>query len=86
VISQKFVQFAGDQKTLRPMRKLPRSWASACQTPISAGSEKNDGVAIVDAKPDNFIISIEGLVSIDLQRARLPEDALKAMEEPRLTI
>lgn len=32
-----------------------------------------DGVAVVDAKPDNFILSVEGVVPIDLQIAVIPE-------------
>ena len=32
-----------------------------------------DGIAVVDAKPDNFILTEEGVVPIDLQMAQLPE-------------
>jgi hypothetical protein len=32
-----------------------------------------DGIAVVDAKPDNFILTEEGVVPIDLQMAHLPE-------------
>ena len=32
-----------------------------------------DGVAVVDAKPDNFILTEEGVVPIDLQMAQLLE-------------
>jgi hypothetical protein len=42
----------------------------------------SDGVAVVDAKPDNFILSPEGIVPIDLQMARIPE----TVKEPSLII
>lgn len=42
----------------------------------------SDGVAVVDAKADNFILSPEGLVPIDLQMARIQE----AVKEPSLII
>ena len=40
---------------------------------VSNGSAEflPDGVAIADAKPDNFILSHEGVVPIDLQMAHL---------------
>jgi len=36
----------------------------------------NDGVVIVDAKPDNFIKTTMGLVPIDLQIAQFTEEQL----------
>ncbi|MEO5913757.1 MAG: hypothetical protein ABIS50_05960 [Luteolibacter sp.] len=37
-----------------------------------------DGVVIVDAKPDNFIRTTEGLLAIDLQMAQFTTDQLAA--------
>ena len=34
---------------------------------------RRDGVAVVDARPDNFILSPVGVIPIDLQMARIPE-------------
>jgi hypothetical protein len=33
---------------------------------------RRDAVAVVDARPDNFILSPVGVIPIDLQMARLP--------------
>jgi hypothetical protein len=37
-----------------------------------------DGVVIVDAKPDNFIRTAEGLITIDLQIAQFTGEQLAA--------
>lgn len=33
---------------------------------------RGDGVAVLDARPDNFVLSGDGVIPIDLQMARLP--------------
>jgi hypothetical protein len=39
---------------------------------------REDGVLIVDAKPDNFVKTVEGVAPIDLQMARMPLEDLPA--------
>ena len=39
---------------------------------------KEDGMIVVDAKPDNFIKTAVGLVPIDLQMAQFTPDEMKA--------
>ena len=39
---------------------------------------KEDGVVIMDAKPDNFIRTSVGLVPIDLQLAQFTQDEMKS--------
>jgi hypothetical protein len=43
-----------------------------------------DGVLIVDAKPDNFLKTLNGITPIDLQMSRVAPDELRAIpvEEP----
>jgi hypothetical protein len=45
-----------------------------------------DGVAVVDAKPDNFILSVEGVVPIDLQIAVIPEFVSGKVGKPAIIL
>lgn len=47
---------------------------------------RKDRVAVVDAKPDNFIFSSKGVTPIDLQMTRLPESAMPSTEGSSLII
>lgn len=47
---------------------------------------KGDNVAIVDAKPDNFILSVEGVVPIDLQMARISDGFGESFESSSIII
>jgi len=44
-----------------------------CRGPYFGWVRRADGVAVVDARPDNFILSPLGVIPIDLQMARLAE-------------
>jgi hypothetical protein len=77
VVSQRFIT-AADPRTPKPSEPqiaafleahgfapLPRSYFGWVR--------RADGVVVLDARADNFILSTEGVVPIDLQMAVIPE-------------
>ncbi len=85
VISQGFIEAADGTNPIPSMQQIAAFLAEHgfSQVPGSyfGWVRYADGVAIVDAKLDNFILSVEGVVPIDLQMARLPE---VESERPRI--
>lgn len=85
VVSQGFIEAAETSKPIPSMLQIEEFLKEYgfSQAPGSyfGWVRDADGVAIVDAKPDNFILSVEGVVPIDLQIARLPD---ARVEQPRI--
>lgn len=86
VISQAFIEAKAEAHPSPSEQQIAAFMKQHGFTPVPGSYfgwiRHSDGVAVVDAKPDNFILSPEGMVPIDLQMARIPE----TMKKPSLII
>ncbi|HEV7406461.1 MAG TPA: hypothetical protein VGO11_26155 [Chthoniobacteraceae bacterium] len=90
VVSQEFVE-AADVRDPNPSTQQIASFMAEHGFEAIPGSyfgwlRRKDGVAVVDAKCDNFILSPEGVVPIDLQMMRVPESAMPSTEGSSLIL
>lgn len=74
VISQGWIEAEDPQNpnpSIRQIAEFMQSYGFCEAEGSFFGWIRDDGIAVVDAKPDNFILTGEGVVPIDLQMARL---------------
>lgn len=90
VVSQGFIEAAQPANPVPAMAQIEGFLREHDFEPVPGSYfgwiRRADGVAIVDAKPDNFILSVEGVVPIDLQIARISELLEEQASDPQIIV